>query len=308
MIHEEKQAKMMKDDGQLFRIVDENTWDLEARLKIMDQTSVDVQVLSTVPVMFSYWAKSADALDLSRILNNHIAECVTQYPKRFVGLGTVPLQEPELAVQEMTRCVQELGLVGVEIGSHINQWNLDDQNLDIFYKAAEKLNCPLFVHPWDMDMSSRMNKYFLPWLVGMPSETTTAICSMIFGGVFERFPNLKVCFSHGAGAFPYTIGRINHGYDVRPDICATKCPQKPSNYIGRFYSDCLVHDSKALRLLVDVIGQDRVMLGTDFPFPLGEDPAGSLVESMADFTTALKDKILSENAFQFLGLQKENFI
>ncbi|ESO94379.1 hypothetical protein LOTGIDRAFT_145098 [Lottia gigantea] len=285
--HCQGKAKMMKDEV-FFREIDANCWCPETRMKEMNETGVDVQVLSTVPVMFNYWAKPQDTADLSQLLNNDLAKTVKTHPDRFVGLGTLPMQAPELAVQELRRCRTELGFPGVQIGSHINTWNLDAPELYPVFAAAEETNCSIFVHPWDMEQSGRMKKYWLPWLVGMPAETTTAVCSMIFGGVLERFPKLKVCFAHGGGAFPFTVGRIEHGFNVRPDLCAVQNSVNPRDYLGRIYTDSLVHDKKALDLLVDVIGKNRVILGSDYPFPLGEHHPGGLIDSMEEFTPQLK--------------------
>lgn len=298
-------ARMMMDD-KFFREVEDNCWSAEARMKECKHLNVDVQVLSTVPVMFSYWAKAKDCLEVSQFLNDHIAGIVQDYPKRFIGLGTLPMQDPKLAIQELERC-KKIGLKGIEIGSHINDWNLNDPNVFPVFEAASDLEMSVFVHPWDMMGKQKMEKYWLPWLVGMPAETSLAICSMIFGGVFERLPNLKVAFAHGGGSFPATIGRIEHGFNVRPDLCAVDNDINPRQYLGKFYLDSLVHDPKMLEYIVDLMGEDKVALGTDYPFPLGELEPGKLINE-SKFSDGIKSKLLANNAFDWLGLKKEDFL
>ncbi len=297
-------ARMMM-DNKFFREIEDNCWDAEARLKECRQHHVDVQVLSTVPVMFSYWAKPDDCLEVSKFLNDHIAEIVVRYPKRFVGLGTVPLQEPDMAIEELERC-KSIGLAGVEIGSHVNDWNLNDPNLFPFFEACQDLDMAVFVHPWDMMGKQKMERYWLPWLVGMPAETSLAICSMIFGGIFQRLPKLRVSFAHGGGSFPSTIGRIAHGFNVRPDLCAIDNAINPRDYIGQFWIDSLVHDPKALDFVVDIFGADRIALGTDYPFPLGELAPGTLIKSMP-YTNGIKEKLLHGAALEWLGLERGSF-
>jgi len=294
-------ARMMIGD-RLFRRIEDNCWDPARRLGDCDRDGVTVQVLSTVPVMFSYWAKPEHALDLSRMLNDHIAEIVARHPDRLVGLGTVPLQDPDLAIGELERCTVELGLAGVEIGSHVNGWNLDQPELFPFFEAAAKLGAALFVHPWDVLGRERMPKYWLPWLVGMPAETALAAASLVFGGVLERLPRLRVALAHGGGAFPFLLGRMQHGFAVRPDLCAVDNERPPGDYVRRFYVDSLVHDPRALRCLLEVFGPGRVALGSDYPFPLGEKPPGRLIDSMSDLDDATRERLLSGTAREFLGL------
>jgi len=293
-------AKMIKGD-KVFREIEHNCWDAGVRVKEMDMTEVSQQVLSTIPVLFNYFAKPEHCLETSRFFNDHIAQCVEQHPDRFIGLGTVPMQHVDTAIKEMERCVNELKMPGLEIGSNINAKNLGDPEFEPFWQAAEELGCSIFVHPWEMMGEKDMSKYWLPWLVGMPAETSRAICSMIFGGVFRRHPKLKVAFAHGGGSFPITIGRIEHGFNVRPDLVAIDNDINPRNYIGQFWIDALVHDDKALDFVVDLMGDDKVCMGSDYPFPLGEHHPGKLIESMAGFSKEQKEKLLYKNAMDWLA-------
>ncbi|MCX6290940.1 MAG: amidohydrolase family protein [Bacteroidetes bacterium] len=304
--HHKPCCAQMMIDGKFFREVQDNSWDAETRMKECDHHRVNVQVLSTVPVMFGYWAKPKDCLEVSKFLNDHIAEIVQRYPKRFIGLGTIPLQDPDLAILEMERC-RKIGLPGVQIGSHVNEWNLDAAELFPVFAAAEKSGTAIFVHPWEMMGQEKMKKYWLPWLVGMPAETSRAICSMIFGGVFERLPNLRVAFAHGGGSFPATIGRIQHGFDCRPDLVAIDNNVPPQNYLGKFYLDSLVHDGDMLKHIVKLVGANRVALGSDYPFPLGENVPGTLIESL-NFDDETIERLLNGTALEWLALSKEKFL
>lgn len=318
-------ARMIQ-HGRVFREIDENAWDPVKRLedcravgeaKLADGRAcrpVTMQVLSTVPVMFSYWAKASHAHDLSQMLNDHIAGVVREHTNQFAGLGTLPMQDPALAVRELERCVKDLGMPGIQIGSHIDRgdaqhWNLDEPQVVEVLEAAQALDACVFVHPWDMMGQRDMPRYWLPWLVGMPAETARAICSVIFGGVLDRLPRLRIAFAHGGGSFPGTIGRIEHGYHARPDLCALRGAHSPKSYLAqadgtpaKFFVDSLVHDVEALRGLVRLMGSSRIAMGSDYPFPLGENLPGSLIESVvmpSDPESA--EDMLWRTAMTFLG-------
>jgi len=299
-------ARMLRDDGRFFREIEDNCWSPEKRISECDHHQVNVQVLSTVPVMFSYWAKARDAFELSRFLNDHIAGIVSRFPKRFIGLGTIPMQDAGLAVKELERC-QQIGMKGIQIGTNVNQKNLNEPEFADIFAACEKLGMAVFIHPWEMMGEKDMQKYWLPWLVGMPAETSRAICSMIFGGMFDRFPRLRVAFAHGGGSFPATIGRIEHGFNCRPDLVAIDNKNNPRNYLGRFWLDSLVHDEKMLEHIVGLFGANRIALGSDYPFPLGENVPGSLIRGM-NCSDQVKEKLLSGSALEWLGLKKDLFL
>jgi aminocarboxymuconate-semialdehyde decarboxylase len=228
------------------------------------------------------------------------------------------MQDPKLAVKELERCMNDLGMAGIQIGSHIERpgeadWNLWEPALFEVFQACQDLGASILVHPWDMMGRDQMGKYWLPWLVGMPAETARAVCAMIFGGVFERLPELRVCFAHGGGSFPYTIGRIEHGFNSRPDIVAVDSAHNPWSYLAdygrpaRFWVDSAVYSRNALRYLIAMMDERRVALGSDYPFPLGEARPGAMIDSMYDLTDKTKRQLLSGSALEFLGMEAERF-
>ncbi len=305
MVNAEGRHRIYK-DGKFFREVWANAFDVEHRVADYARFGVQAQVISTVPVLFSYWAKPSQALELHRFLNDNMGKTCREHPRHYAGIGTVPLQSPTLAIQEMERCVEQLGLQGVQIGSHVDEWNLDAPELFPFFEAAADLGAAILVHPWDMMGKESMPKYWLPWLVGMPAEQARAACSLIFGGVLQRLPSLRVAFAHGGGSFPYTIGRIEHGFRMRPDLVATDNARNPREYMQRLYFDSCVHDPRALRYLLDVAGTQHVMLGTDYPFPLGEQEPGAGIEALG-LTAAERAHIYHAAALEWLGVPASRF-
>jgi len=305
VLRREGNRRLIYRNGQFFREIWQNGYDPETRIAEYASHGIQVQVLSTVPVMFSYWAQPDQALDLARFLNDHIAGLVDQYPQHMIGLGTLPMQSPEHAISEINRCAS-LGLRGFQIGSHINDWNLDAPELFDVFAAMQDANMALMVHPWEMMGSESMPKYWLPWLVGMPAEQSRAICCMIFGGVLERLPKLRVCFAHGGGSFPYTLGRIEHGFSMRPDLVATDNDINPREYLDRIWVDSVVHDSQAMRYLIELMGAERIMLGSDYPFPLGEQKPGDMIERL-NLPDADRQDLFHDTALRWLDMPLDTF-
>lgn len=306
LVHHQPGCARMMIDGHSFREIGANCWDPLRRLEECDAVGVQVQVLSTVPVLFSYWARPEHGWDIARFLNDHLAETVRAYPRRFVGLGTLPLQSPDHAVRELERCLQELGLRGVQIGSNVNNRNLNDAALYPVFQRAEELGAAVFIHPWDMLGKQELAAYWMQWLVGMPAETTRAIVSLIFGGVLEKLPRLRLALAHGGGSFPATIGRIEQGFRCRPDLCAVDCSVNPRDYLRRIVVDTLVHDPRSLHYLLDQMGSDHLALGSDYPFPLGESRPGELIRSM-NLPLPVQEDLFFRTACTWLGVTPEQF-
>ena len=291
--------------GKVFREVTDQVWSPEKRIQDMDAEGVDMQVLSPIPVTFSYWAEAEAAEEMSRIQNDFIADTVKQYPDRFIGMGTVPLQDVEVSIREMDRCMHDIGLKGIEIGTNINGVNLDDPSFTAFFEAAEKWEVPLFIHPWETLGKERMPRHNFMYTVGMPSETALAAASLINGGVMEKFPGLKICFAHGGGSFPYILPRLDQGWKVWPHLRGTTHP--PSHYAKSFYFDSLYYDPLNLKYLIDRFGVDKIVMGSDYPFLLREIPPGKIVDDTAQLTEEQRRAILGGNALEFLniGVKKE---
>ncbi|WP_441007545.1 amidohydrolase family protein [Thalassobacillus devorans] len=295
-------ANIMIEDN-VFREVTDQVWDPEKRIKDMDREGVDIQVLSPIPVTFSYWADVKAATEMAKIQNDFISETVKKNPARFIGLGTVPMQNVKAAIKEMERCINELHLYGIEIGTNINGENLDSPQFLEFFEKAEEWNVPLFIHPWETMAKDRTPRHNFMYTIGMPSETALAAASLIWSGVIEKFPKLKVCLAHGGGSFPYILPRLDKGWEVWPHLRLT--PHPPSHYVKNFYFDSLNYDSLNINYLIDRFGHDRVMMGSDYPFLLREIPPGKVVDEMDNLTEAQKSMLLGENALRFLNVKEK---
>jgi aminocarboxymuconate-semialdehyde decarboxylase len=303
--HKPSWANMMQGDN-FFREINHNCWDPEVRINEYEKYTTQVQVVCTIPVLFAYFSKPKDGLEVARFLNDDLANLVNKYPKKYIGLGSLPMQDPELAVQELYR-IKELGLKGVQVGSNIEDKNLNEPDFYPVWEACEKLGLAVLVHPWNMMGKKNMNKYWLPWLVGMPAETSRAMCSMIFGGIFDKFPNLRVNFCHASGSFLSTIGRIEHGFNCRPDLVAVDNQKNPRKYCGHFWVDCITHDQDMLRYVLKMQGSKRVTLGSDYPFPLGDLEIGEFINRM-NLEESVVEDIFCNSTLEWLNLKKEMFI
>lgn len=303
--HIEPQKANMMQGGKFFRQITENCWNPEIRILEYAKFNTQVQVVCTIPVLFSYWAKPEHGAEVARFLNDDLAQSIAPFKKNCIGLGTLPMQDTDLAIKELQHC-KELGFPGVQIGSNINDKNLDEPEFFPIFEACQDLGMAVFVHPWNMMGMDKMKKYWLPWLVGMPAETSRAICSMVFAGIFEKLPNLRVCFAHAGGSFIPTIGRIEHGFNCRPDLVAIDNDVNPREYLGKFWVDCITHDADTLQFIIDKVGSEKVCLGSDYPFPLGDLEIGRFIEEMKLPKNDLEN-IFCNSSLDWLGVDATEF-
>ncbi|HJX78135.1 amidohydrolase family protein [Glutamicibacter sp.] len=302
----ERDAMIMLGE-QEFRPLLDNAWQAEVRLEEMDEDGVDVQVLSPTPLFFCYDKGPGEAAKVSGIFNDLALEIAANGNGRLLPFCQVPLQDTDAACRELDRCIDN-GHRGVEIGNHVGDLDLDNEGIIAFLQHCADRDVPVFVHPWDMPESPRLDRWMAKWLVGMPSETHLSILSLVLGGGFDKLPkSLRLCFAHGGGSFPYWLGRMDNAWHRRPDLIA-KSEQPPSFYVDRFSVDSVVFNEPSLRLLVEIMGHGNVMLGSDYPYPLGEQPAGKLIRGAKFLTETQREAMLGGNAMRWLSLEETNSV
>jgi aminocarboxymuconate-semialdehyde decarboxylase len=299
-VESERQAMIMVGEAE-FRPIGAECWDVGTRLADLDADGVDVQVISPTPVFFGYDRPADQAVKVARIFNDLALELAAGAPDRLVPFCQVPLQDPDAACAELDRCLAA-GHAGVEIGNHVGDRDLDDPGIVAFLRHCAEVGAPVFVHPWDMPDGPRLDRWMARWLAGMPAETHLSVLAMILGGVFDQVPaSLRICFAHGGGSFPFWLGRADNAWHRRGDVVRGQSEQPPSHYVDRFSVDTVVFEPAALRLLVETMGAERVMLGSDYPYPLGERPVGQVVRSADFLTDRQRELLLAGNAARFLG-------
>lgn len=276
--------------------------DPQKKIRDMEEKGLEFNVLSSTPFAFLYEVEDDLAIELARFHNDQLSEMVKKYPDRFAAMATLPLQVPDEALKELTRATKTLGLRGVEIGSHVGKRELGDEVFWPIYKALEDLNMPIFIHPHHVAGLDRLLDFYLNNLIGNPLDTTIAAANLIFSGVLEKYPGLKIILAHAGGQFPYIIGRWEHGYQVRPE-CKEKVHQSPMAFFKNFYFDTITHNPDALRYLVSLAGSDHVLLGTDYPYDMGDENPVQTVSQLSRIKAADRRKIMRENAIALFGLK-----
>lgn len=277
--------------------------DIDAAIEHMDRIGLDVVAPSIAPPMMQYLADPADAARISQVMNDAMAEATSAHPDRFRPLANVPLQDPAAAAIELKRAIHELGFAGVQISTQVGGRNLGDADLRPFWEAVAQTDALVFLHPSPPPLGlreGRLNRHDMGNFVGLPIEHACALSSLMFDGVYEDVGPIKTCFAHGGGAFPYILSRWQHGYHAR--LALGKPPMKdPYSYLDSVYADSLTHSPQALRYLVDVLGEDHVVLGSDYPFDMGvPDPYGAMVEGIED--PGVREKVAGTTAARLLGM------
>ena len=279
--------------------------DIATRLKDMDRMGIDVQAISPAPNQLVYWTEAALGAEIARMVNDRLAEIVAKWPDRFVALGTVPLQNADLAVAELDRCVTRLGFRGVEIIPNVNGADLTDPrlNLEKFFARAEALGIVLFMHPLGFTQAERLRDHYFNNVIGNPMETTIAASHLIFDGVMERHPKLKVILPHAGGFLAHYWARMDHAHRARPD-CRMTIRKPPSSYLKKMYFDTIAFDPKMLAQMVDQYGAGHVLLGTDYPYDMAETNPVGLIAKVPRLARADREKIEGGNAARLLNIRR----
>jgi aminocarboxymuconate-semialdehyde decarboxylase len=288
--------------GTPYRPFPRGGWDIERRFREMDAAEVDMQVLSATPQTYLYDQEAALAAAVCTIQNDQIAKLVKAYPDRFLGIATLPMQAPDRAAAELRRAVRSLGLRGTMIASNVHGQNLDDPAFEPVWEAAAELDALMFIHPFNVAGADRLGSYYLNNLIGNPLDTTIAAACLVFGGVLERHPKLKVCLVHGGGFVPYQVGRLVHGWKVRPEP-QDALKQSPEPAFDRFYYDTILHAQPQLEFLVDSVGPARVMLGSDYPYDMGTGECVRQVRALS-ISDSDKARVLGGVAASLLGIAR----
>jgi len=271
---------------------------LDQRLSDMDEMGVDIQLVSPSPTQYYYWADPELAEAIVTQINDDLVELITRAPERLIGLGTVSMQHPPQAARQLRTLMQSLGLKGVQICASVNDLELSDPSFDPFWEAACELGAIIFIHPLGSSLGARLNKFYLSNIISQPIETTIALSHLIFGGVLDRNPDLKILAAHGGGYLPFYPGRSMHGHAVRPE--AQKMRKAPETYLKRIWFDNLVYDADQLASLIKRVGINQVVLGTDYPFDMGDYRCASFIEQIDSLSDSDRRQILSENARRLL--------
>ena len=297
--HSEERGFIMQ-GRERFRPARAPLWSAAARLEELDNHGIDTQVICATPILFGYDRQPEVASAAAVMINDLALSYCRENPVRLKCLCQVPLQSLKHACDELDRAMAS-GHIGVQIGNHVAARDMDDGELIEFLQHCAAVDAPVLVHPWDMMGRERMDRYMLQWLVAMPAETQLSILYLILSGAFERLPTkLRICFAHGGGSFAYLLGRVDNAWKHR-DIVSENCPNVPSSYCDRFYTDSILFEPSALSLLIETMGEQRVLFGTDYPFPLGEQKPGETINNHPTMSAACRHRLLSENAIEFFG-------
>lgn len=291
--------RIVREGGHTFPVFEEFS-SAEAKIASMDRRGLDIAYISPAPMVFFYWLDAGTALEASRIINDGIANMAAAFPDRLRGMGTLPLQDPDAAIAELERIVKDLDFRAIELGTSIEQEQLADPRFRPVLRRAQELKVFVFAHPYAFSGECGLEKYYLRNLIGNPLQSTIMVANLMFSGALDELKQLKICLAHGGGFVPYQIGRFVHGHQCRKET-RELTKTSPYKFLRRFYYDTITHDPRALRYLIDLVGADRVTIGTDAPFDMGDEAPIDTVRAVKGLTAAEREQICSRTATALAG-------